>query len=204
MESVWQGPLALGGSDAMKSRDELFGELFEAYYPAIVGFFGRRGFSNDYAADLALDTFMRAYQNLHTLRDRDNPRPWLFAVACNVRRNALRGSSAAKRKAHEVPFDEVAEAADDRTGSLGPGPDPAASPLDTMLTRERKELLVRALDELPPRIRQAVMLRIGSDLKYREIAVIQQVSVDTIKAQMHQARNKLRELLGEHFSNIDF
>lgn len=194
MESVWQGPIALGGSDAMNSRDELFRELFDAYYLAIVGFFVRRGFSSDEATDLAQDTFKRAYQKLHTLRDRDNPRPWLFAVACNVRRNALRSNAAAKRKADVVPIDDVTERAGDRT----------VPPLDTMLTRERKELLEKALDELPPRIRQAVMLRISRDLKYREIAVIQQVSVDTIKAQMHQARKKLREVLGEHFSNIDF
>jgi DNA-directed RNA polymerase specialized sigma24 family protein len=52
-------------------------------------------------------------------------------------------------------------------------------------------------------MRQAVFLRIDGDLTYREIAVIMQVSVETIKAQFLQARQRLRETLAGHFTGID-
>lgn len=204
MESVWQGPLALGGRRAVKSTDDPFGELFAHYYPPVVAFFARRGFSNEEARDLAQKTFLRAFEKFATLRDPGAARSWLFAVAVNVRRNALRSSKAAKRDAEVVALAEDAEAAGERALSANPGRAGEENALDKILTREREERLRRALDQLPPRMREAVYLRIGRDLKYHEIAVLQQVSVDTIKAQMLQARRKLRELLGDYFTGIDF
>jgi RNA polymerase sigma-70 factor (ECF subfamily) len=202
MESVWQGPLVIGGRDAARPPDDLFRELFARFYPPVVAFFVRRGFSSDEAADLAQETFKRAFENLATLRDSEAARSWLFTVAINVRRNALRSRKAAKRSGDEVPFDAAAETAGEHAPP-NPGREDEESALEKLLTRERAEMLRRALGELPPRMRQAVFLRVDRDLKLREIAEILQVSVDTIKAQMLQARRKLRERLGEHFSNID-
>lgn len=202
MESVWQGPVAVGGRLDVRPRDDLFRELFERYHQPVVAFFVRRGFSGDEAADFAQETFKRAYENLDTLRRRENARPWLFAVAANVRRNALRSRQTAKRSGDEVPLDDAVEVAGERV-SGDPGRYGEEDALEQALTRERAELLRRALAELPPRMRQAVFLRVDRDLKLREIAEILQVTDDTIKAQMLQARKKLRELLGEHFSNID-
>lgn len=203
MESLWQGPVALGGRRGVRSRDDRFRALFEEYYSAVEKFFARRGFSNEEAADLAQETFTRAYQKFDSVRDREAVRSWLFAVAINVLRNTLRSRQAGKRSADEVSFEETVDSAGERPGPA-PGREGEEDVLDKLLTRERQELLRGALDELPPRMREAVFLRVGRDLKYREIAAIQQVSVDTIKAQMLQARKRLRELLSEHFSGIDF
>lgn len=205
MESVWEGPIALDGRRAVRSRDEHFRELFEQYYLPVLRFFARRGFPAEEAADLAQETFTRAYEKLETLSAPAKARHWLFAVASNVRRNELRRRAALIRSGEEIPFDDNLEKAGGRAGYRAhPGRDDEETPLEELLTDERRELLHSALDQLPPRMRQVVILRVTQDLSYREIAVIQQVSVDTIKAQMLQARQKLRDLLDEHFSDIDF
>lgn len=204
IDSVGQRSPAAGGRAGVSRPDDLFCELFGRYYSPVRSFFLRRGFTGEEAADLAQETFTRAYQRLDTLRERESARSWLFAVAINVLRNSLRSLNAAKRSGEEVPFDEAAEPAGETQATPSARGMTEETALDELLTREREELLRRALDELPPRMRQAVLLRVGHELRYREIAELQQVSVDTIKAQMLQARRRLRERLGEHFSHIDF
>jgi DNA-directed RNA polymerase specialized sigma24 family protein len=48
-------------------------------------------------------------------------------------------------------------------------------------------------------MRRCVLLRIDQGLKYREIASIMRVSIDTVKTQLHQARHRLKERLQEYF-----
>lgn len=208
MEPVRQALLVLDSRPAPKAEEwtgeQLFRELFELYYLKVVHFFARREFSAEDARDLAQDTFLRVYASIDSLRTRESARAWLFSVAMNVYRNQLRKTAAGKRTGEETSF----EGADGReAGSIGAaGAGEAAGEgdsLDALISRERDELLRKALGELPPRMRQAVFLRLDGDLTYREIAVIMQVSVETIKAQFLQARQRLRETLAGHFTGID-
>lgn len=56
-----------------------------------------------------------------------------------------------------------------------------------------------ALDDLPPQMRQVLLLRMEGNLKYREIAEVMQVSIDTVKAHLHQAKQRLRKKLADDF-----
>ncbi len=205
MESVRQAPLVLDSRPAPREAtgEQLFRELFDLYYLRVVQFFARREFGAEEARDLAQDTFLRVYASIETVRSRESARSWLFSVAMNVYRNQLRRSAAGKRAGEETSL-EAAEGSE--AGPIGARAGEAAGSsdsLDSLIAREREELLRRALGELPPRMRQAVFLRIDGDLTYREIAVIMQVSVETIKAQFLQARQRLREKLAGHFTGID-
>jgi DNA-directed RNA polymerase specialized sigma24 family protein len=48
-------------------------------------------------------------------------------------------------------------------------------------------------------MRQVLALRLDQDLKYREIATLLRISVETVKAHLFQARQRLREELDEEF-----
>ena len=162
-------------------------------------FFARRGVGPEECHDHAQETFLRVYMGMERLRDADAARSYLFTTAANLWRNEIRIHQAAKRHGTEVTLDEAALG---MGASLAAGDKPAP-PLGSALSRERAELVRAALKELPPRMRRCVVLRLDQDLKYREIAVIMQVSVDTVKAQLHQARQRLEEILGEHFEAGD-
>lgn len=71
-------------------------------------------------------------------------------------------------------------------------------PLHDMLEEERSRLLRNALEELPPQMRRCVQLRV-QDLRYREIAEILKVSIDTVKAHLYQARQLLKAKLGDYY-----
>jgi len=64
-------------------------------------------------------------------------------------------------------------------------------------------LLSSALAQLPPQMRRCVELRFGQELKYREIAAVMKISVDTVKSHLFQAREHLRQIVGEHFADIE-
>jgi RNA polymerase sigma-70 factor (ECF subfamily) len=159
-------------------------KLFDRHYEEAFRFFIRRGFGKEEARDLAQETFLRALRGLESLRDPASARTWLFSIATNVLRNELRRRAAHKRNSEEESR-EIRQEDEDT------------------LDQERRELLAAAVRGLPPQMRRALLLRFASNLKYREIAAVMQVSIDTVKSQLAQARARLRKQLGQESGDID-
>lgn len=168
-------------------------ELFRRYFRPVVGFFVRRGFSIEESHDLAQETFLRIFRQ--TYRGDTSFETWLFQVASNLYKNTLRSLQTQKRDAQEVSLEAagVALAVEERSDSLG-----------TILTDESVRLLREALLDLPPQMRRCVTLRVEHDLKYREIAQLMGVSIETVKAHLYQARQHLRDKLADHFTDGEF
>lgn len=169
-------------------------ELFQRYYRPLVAFFMRRGFPIEDSRDLAQDTFLRVHKNMEEFRGESSVETWLFKIAGNLYKNKLRSQGTQKRDAEEMALDEsegsAAEIKDEREG-----------PLSALLTGERADILRKALDELPPQMKRVVLLRVDGDLKYREIADLMRVSIETVKAHLYQARQQLRNRLADYFTD---
>jgi RNA polymerase sigma-70 factor (ECF subfamily) len=182
--------------------EESFRRIFRHYYPLVRSFFARHGFSEQEIEDLAQETFLRVYRKLDGFRGDSQFETWLFQVTNNVYKNELRSRAAQKRDAKEVAFEEVEDPAGAEAGVSLTAADSDA--LDGMLTSERAEVLHRAMADLPPQMRRCVELRVYWDLKYKEIAVLMGVSIDTVKAHLFQARLQLRNKLGSYFAEPRF
>jgi RNA polymerase sigma-70 factor (ECF subfamily) len=160
--------------------------------------FWRQGFRNDHCHDLAQETFLRAYKSRDTFRGEARLDTWIFQIARNVGLNELRSWTTQKREASEVSLN------DDESGAPIAILDPmAVGPLEAMLDQERSGVLRAALEALPPQMRRCVQLRLDQDLKYREIADLLDISIDTVKAHLFQARQQLKEKLSDYFSEIE-
>ena len=57
---------------------------------------------------------------------------------------------------------------------------------------ELRRRVRRSVSELPPRQRQAVLLKVFSELTYREVAQAMQLSEGAVKAHLHQAVSNMR------------
>ena len=182
-----------------------FKELYASHYRPILRFFARNGVSEERQKDLASETFLRAYRGFADFRGDAKPSTWLFRIARHVLYNARRDNQAAKRRGEEVSLEAAQEDGKQfsyegvYTGIGGVSSDP----LQSMLEAEEATLLREALEALPNQMRYCVKLRLQG-LKYREIAAVQKISVETVKAHLFQARKRLKEILGEHFEQIDF
>jgi RNA polymerase sigma-70 factor (ECF subfamily) len=185
---------------AGEAPEENFRRLFLVYHRPVYGFFSRRGLPPDACQDLTQETFLGIYRGMGTFRMGMPFDAWLFTLATNVYRKRLRRERAGRRRGEEVPFETDPET-DSRPGGsraetiaasdLGPGED--------SLRSERARLLREAVEGLPDQMRACLVLRVYHDLKYREIAVAMGLSIDTVKAHLFQARQRLRAGLGDYF-----
>ena len=130
------------------------------------------------AEEVAQDTFLRAYRALITYppeRVRDlKQKAWLHRIAVNVVRNRVRG---VRPRLVELNGSESDHA---------PGPEAQA-----MRHAEMDELATRVAC-LPPRYREAVVLRHVQELSYAEAAEALGQPVGTVKANVHRGLKLLR------------
>lgn len=179
--------------------DEEFRPLFDRYQRAVCAFFANRGFSHEESLDLTQETFLRVYKGIGGFRGEVAFKTWLLRIAANLWKNELRRRAADKRDAAEVPLAEGGEHAAGTVADPGGAADPPA-PLHHVLAAERVEVARRLIRALPPQMRRCLLLRLDQQLKYREIAGVMQLSVDTVKSQLSQARERLRHEMDRHFA----
>jgi RNA polymerase sigma-70 factor (ECF subfamily) len=128
------------------------------------------------AEDATQDAFIRAYENLRHYDLSRKFSTWLFTVAANVAKNALRK----RKRQKEPPF---SEAEDDPTEEVHQ---------DLRLAAVR-----RAVTELPEVYRLPVMLYYWHGLPVEEIAQVLGVPAGTVKTRLYRARALIRAKLVE-------
>ncbi|HEX3130675.1 MAG TPA: sigma-70 family RNA polymerase sigma factor [Thermoanaerobaculia bacterium] len=178
-------------------------ELFRRYYRPVVAFFQGKGFSTEESRDLAQETFYRVHKYRDGFRGDSSVETWLFQIAANLYKNTLRSQATQKRDMQEVSLD--ISQGEPQPSDLGPPwGNREENPLKALLTEERTQKLRDALNGLPPQMKLAVLLRVDRDLKYREIADLMRVSIETVKAHLYQARQHLRAKLADYFTDEEF
>jgi RNA polymerase sigma-70 factor (ECF subfamily) len=151
---------------------EAFNLLIRHWERPIYNFIVRLIGDRDEAMDLSQDCFMKAYRELRTLKDRDRFSSWLYRIAHNACLSRL-------RKNHGKTWVE-----------LDPEAGQAHVPVENRLAVEK------ALGQLPPDQREVVILKVFQDLKFEEIAMIQDAPISTVKSRLYMAFDKLRSILG--------
>jgi RNA polymerase sigma-70 factor (ECF subfamily) len=130
------------------------------------------------AEEVAQDTFLRAYRALVSYppeRVRDiKQKAWLNRIAINVVRNRVRGL---KPKVVELNGSE---------------PDSATGPEEDAMLRADMVQLAARVAALPPRYREAVVLRHVQELSYEEAAAELGQPVGTVKSNVHRGLQMLR------------
>ncbi len=179
-------------------REEIFQRLHQRYHGGIHAFFSRHGCSEEECHDLTQETFLRLCRGIATFRGRSRFETWLYEIATNVWRNEIRGRSAQKRDRPEVSLDAEPVPRNAAAASLESH---EREPDEDLLAKEKVDLVRRGLDRLPPRMRRCLQLRLDRELKFREIAVIEQVSIDTVKSQLAQAKQRLKLELASYFES---
>lgn len=153
---------------------EAFRLLFDRYAGRLAAYFRRTTGAED-AGDLVQITFLHLHRARADYRSSQPLRPWLFAIAANVRRDHYRKKT---RRSVEHPSAEL-------EGSVGP---------DASTASDRA--VRRALEQLPDGQREVLILRWYSDLSYPEIAEILGATHSAIKVRAHRAMQQLKALLG--------
>jgi RNA polymerase sigma-70 factor, ECF subfamily len=132
------------------------------------------------AEDAVQEACLRAYKFFNAFRGR-NARAWLLKIVRNTCYTQVRNN----RPQELARFDEEIHSEDD--GSTNP---------ETLLMRGGdSQLLRRALEELPMKFRELLVLRELEELSYREIAEISNIPQGTVMSSLSRARERLRQSL---------
>jgi RNA polymerase sigma-70 factor (ECF subfamily) len=149
--------------------------------PALMQFFRRSWRNKSDVEDMCHDVYVRVYEA--ACKEIPNPaRPFVFSVARNLLINRV-------RREQIVSIDAVAD-----LDALGialdePGPDRSA------MARQDLQRLQEALDKLPPRCREAVVLRKIEGLGRREIAGRMGIAEATVAEYLAIGIDTLADLL---------
>jgi RNA polymerase sigma-70 factor, ECF subfamily len=168
-------------------------DLYGLYFRRVHRFFAGRRFSPDDCEELTQETFVRVFHAVEGLQSASRFPGWLFEIAANTYRNEVRRRHTGKRDAFEEPIEALAaRQAAGKVDALAALSSRAPSPLEGALRQERLDSLRTELDQLPPQMRRCVYLRVEQGLKYREIAAVMRISIETVKAHLHQAQKRLK------------
>ncbi len=156
--------------------------LYERYASRVYSVVRRLAGDDAVAEDWAQEAWIRAISALPTFRGDSQFGTWLHRIAIN---SALGGRRSQERRfARETPLEET-------TTELTPAVVPGGVG-ERVLLRMRLE---RAIEDLPERMRQVLVLHDVEGYTHVEIGALLGIAPGTCKSQLFKARARMRELL---------
>ncbi len=145
------------------------------------------------AEEAVQDTWMGVLRGIEQFEGRSSFKTWLFRILTN------RTRSAGSREHHHVPLEELHAVDPARFDSQGQWADPLDQWTDESVSRldlaNWTPVLKSALEELPPRQRQVVVLRDVDGLSNDDVCAVLDISSGNQRILLHRGRSRLREIL---------
>ena len=174
--------------DSLRSGDkDAYTEIYQRYWPILFRH-ARKLLKNEKdAKDVVQETFISLWTIAADLDQKTLLSPYLYMTVRNKILNILRHNKVVN--SHLTSLDDFMSSGTNITDHL-----------------VREKLLIKLIEEeianLPPRMREVFELKRKSNLSYKEIAEIMDISDLTVKTQMSKAIKILREKFGEQLNSF--
>lgn len=139
-------------------------------------------------ADVAQETFIRAYRALSLFRNESAFYTWLYRIAVNTAKNYL--ASQIRRPSNSGI--DVSE--EEQVASLNELKE-VSNPENLMLTDQLKQVILQRIESLPADLKMAITLRELDGLSYEEIAEIMECPIGTVRSRIFRAREAIDEVI---------
>ena len=136
-------------------------------------FFG----NHDDADETVQKTFMKAYEKISGFEARSSLKTWLYKIALNICRNGLREKKRRNSLKQNLESNDL------------------TTPLSEAIDNEESKILKKALNDLPPKQKETIILRTYENLSFREIGQILKLSENSAKVNYHFGVKRLKELI---------
>jgi RNA polymerase sigma-70 factor (ECF subfamily) len=163
-----------------------FRQVYRNFYQRLFQFALALVKTRESAEEIVEDVFVRIWQQKTSMPSIHNLRVYLYTATKNASLNYL---SKKARESITEPFDHIHIELD------GSG----ISPEDILITAEMYRKLQEAVEALPPRCKMIFKLVREDGLRYKEIAGILNISVNTIDVHMAIAVKRIAAALGAEF-----
>ena len=178
---------------AKEGDHEAFRVLVERYQGRAYRLALRVVRDEEQARDAVQDAFIKAYGSLDRFQGRSGFYTWLYRIVMNQCLDRKRRDKSDR----ELEWDDVTAARAVQAPAAGGGAGEGAGPApDAAAERgELRQILAKAIAELPEDARRTIELREIDGLSYREIAEALGIPKGTVMSRLHYARRSLQESL---------
>ena len=153
--------------------DQAIEDFVRKYYPVILRYCHLHIQDTGYAEDMTQETFVRFFRTFHQYQHYGKAANYLYVIAGNLCRDY-------HRKSAEIPMGELSE-----------------QPVYQMETLDLRIDIRRALEQLPPELREVTILYFFQDIKQKEIAKILGIGLPLVKYRIKRAKELLAGYLGK-------
>jgi len=171
--------------------EQAFRRLVERHQDRIFGYLMGMVKDRAVANDLFQETFERVIKAMQGQRGSYDPQGQWLSWVMSIARNAAIDHTRRQKKWKEVPQDE-----DDGRSFWDTLEDDSPYADEQLHRAEQREWLDEHIEELAPEQREVLLLRQETDLTFREIAELQDVSINTALGRMRYALKNLRKMMG--------
>ncbi len=140
--------------------------------------------NREFAEDISQDAFLKAYEKLDTLQDKNHFFAWLKRITVNLSLNHYERG----KRLVDIDTEEDETSYFDRITT-------GENPEDFLIKDELKKYIRMFVDALPERLRTVVILREVEDLSYEEISEILNIPLGTVRSRLFNARQIIKDRL---------
>ncbi|MFW6139817.1 MAG: RNA polymerase sigma factor [Acidobacteriota bacterium] len=174
--------------NTIKGDDKSFEMIVQKYQNPIINYIGQTLRNYNLALEFTQEVFIKAYKSLDTFNPRYKFKTWLFKIASHHIIDHWR-----KKKIEYLSLDHPL-----KENELFTPPQIKSNERQTYQELELKEVgeqIEKALDLLPPKLRELFVCRHINELSYEEISEIKSLPLGTVKNRIFQAKERLKKHL---------
>ena len=136
--------------------------------------------------ELFQDVALTALRDGHVVRENDKAAPWLYRVAVRQALMHRRKMGRERRRLSSLAERSISDSDDQSTAPLG-----------WLLADERNRLIRQAVDAIPGKDAEILLLKYSEDWSYQQIADHLGISEAAVDSRLHRAKQKLRVRLSQ-------
>ncbi len=165
-------------------NDAAFEELVKKYKDRIVGYIFKYTRDIERSEEIAQEVFIRVFRSKDRYSVKAKFSTFIYRIAMNLSFNEVRDRKRRKTDATEE-FPTLSREKD--------------NPEMKVAKDETEKLVLKGINQLPPRYREVVMLCDLENLSYKEASKILDISVGTVQSRLSRGRIKLKQILTKIF-----
>ena len=181
---------------ALDGDQSAYTTLLDMYRDSIYFLVQKMVSSSEYAEDLIIEIFGKAFSNLHQYQPTYAFSTWLYRIATNNCIDFIR-----KQRISTTSIDNAFEDSDGDTYYIQIQ-EKGLNPEEKAIKKQKVKYLREVVKKLKPHYRKLIELRYFKELSYEEIAQEMELPLGTVKAQLFRARDFLGKLLVQHSDRI--
>jgi len=167
-----------------------FQEIVNQYKDGLYAFLRRFLSDRNLVEDVFQETFLQLYVSRDTFDQSKPLRPWLFTIAANKAKDALRRSQRIDATNLGSMFDSDEHSLDDVLNTLDHD---EQMPYDDLIREETATAVKRVIARMPAKLREILILAYFHKFSYAEIGGMLRIPVGTVKSRLHTAVGRFAE-----------